>query len=103
MIKLIEILKEIYKTLNEASINDKGELEDFSFPSEKETEDAAKLQSLGFEIKPIDPDEKLYYLELSNGRISVASKNKDIILKLKIQYPETWKDAVLKYDNKWHS
>jgi hypothetical protein len=94
MIKLTDILFEAF-------IDSKGNLQDFSPSSEEATKDAAKLQSLGFKVEPIDPDEKVYYLELPNGGVSFASKNKDLVLRLKITNPKTWKDAILKYDNKW--
>lgn len=93
MIKLVDILKEI-------SVDSKGKITDFT-PPDKDIESAAHLQSLGFEIKPIDPDEKLYYFELPDGRVSFASKDKNRLIALKTRYPDIWKDAVLKYDNKW--
>lgn len=94
MIKLIDILKEI-------SVDPKGKLTDFSPPSDKDVKDAAHLQSLGFKIEPVDPDRKTYYLELPDGRVSFASQDKNLVLALKTKNPEVWKDAILKYDNKW--
>lgn len=82
-------------------INNKGELQ--NFPLEKDIEDAAHLQSLNFNVFPIDPDEKFYYFEFPDGSVSIASKNKNIILNLKKRYPERYKNAILKYDNQWQT
>jgi len=88
--------------LNETmSVDPQGKLQGIPDIDDEEIENAVKLQSLGFDIQPIDPDEKLFYLKKPDGTVSVASKNKQKILNLKKQYPKNWGQAVLKYDNQW--
>jgi len=90
MIKLIDILKEMH-------IDASGRLQ------QDPEDDANKLQSLGFNVGKLDPNENFYYLRLPDGTVSIASKNKDTVLRLKKTYPEKWKNAVLYYDNRWQS
>ena len=106
--------------LKEASVNDKGELEDFEAPSEEELEQDVTdiendhLEDLGFGVKDMTKStETLYWwdcvtsIDSDKQNFSVASSTKESALELAEKYPHwgqcnlrsgTWNDYWDTYD-----